>query len=332
MTWDVNMDAGFAALKEGRFAAAEPAFSAAVEEAEDFGPLSQMMEVSLDALARSQQAQEAHGRAEPVLRRLLEVRLKTLDVMDPKVLATLINLGWACRMQKKYAEAESHYRIALGIAEATLPADDADLGMILNNLAAVLGDEKLAEADALFSRAIQVWETALGPNHQMVGSGLRGLAGVHMKQNRNEEAKVEFYRSLAIEENSLGPEHPDLAHSLNNLSGVLMTLGEQDEAVRVLQRAIAIREKALGPNHVLVALSLCNLAAFIDTEGRIAEVEQLLLRALPIFENGLGSDVVQLQIDALDQYASMLRKDKRPSEAEKIEARANAIRAKGPNR
>ncbi len=76
-----------------------------------------------------------------------------------------------------------------------------------------------------------------------------------------------------------------------------------------------------------MATSLNNLAELYPAQGRYAEAEPLYQRALAISEKALGPehpDVAQ----SLENYAALLRQTARANEAERMEARAKAIRAK----
>ena len=70
-----------------------------------------------------------------------------------------------------------------------------------------------------------------------------------------------------------------------------------------------------------------NLGLLYMAQGKYVEAEPLLKRSLAIREKALGPehpDVAQ----ALENYGDLLRKMDRDAEAEKMEARAQAIRAK----
>jgi tetratricopeptide (TPR) repeat protein len=85
-------------------------------------------------------------------------------------------------------------------------------------------------------------------------------------------------------------------------------------------------EKTFGAEHPNVAQSLNNLADIYGTEGKYAEAATVYERSLRILENALGPahpDVASVLLD----YAGVLRKTNRTAEAEKLEARAKAIRA-----
>ncbi len=63
-------------------------------------------------------------------------------------------------------------------------------------------------------------------------------------------------------------------------------------------------------------------------EGRNSEAEPLYARALTIREKTLGPEHPDLAT-SLENYAALLRETERADEAERMEARAKAIRAKG---
>jgi tetratricopeptide (TPR) repeat protein len=75
-----------------------------------------------------------------------------------------------------------------------------------------------------------------------------------------------------------------------------------------------------------LAQSLNNLAELYRTQGQYAKAEPLLKRALAIREKALGLKYPYVAI-VLENYAELLRKLKRSTEAAPLEARAKAIQA-----
>ncbi len=67
------------------------------------------------------------------------------------------------------------------------------------------------------------------------------------------------------------------------------------------------------------------------TQGRYAEAEPLYQRSLAIREKALGPDHPHVAQN-LENYAALLRKTGRNTEATKMEARAASIRAKHAER
>ncbi len=76
-----------------------------------------------------------------------------------------------------------------------------------------------------------------------------------------------------------------------------------------------------------MATSLNNLAVLYQAQGKYTEAEPLYKRALAITEKALGPEHPTMAT-TLENYATLLLMTNREAEAVKIEARAEAIRAK----
>jgi CHAT domain-containing protein len=165
------------------------------------------------------------------------------------------------------------------------------VGTGLNNLALLYERQgRYPEAGPLYKRALGVYETALGPEHNAVGNTLSNLAGLYHTQGRYAEAEPLSKRAFTIAEKALGPDHPNVGIRLNNLAELYRGQGRYADAEPLYKRALAIAEKALGPDHPDVGNRLNNLAVFYASQGRYAETELLLKRSLAIREKVLGSD------------------------------------------
>ena len=68
------------------------------------------------------------------------------------------------------------FRRALAIAEATLEPDNPSRAIVLNNLAIVLESKgQFVEASKLFEKALQAFESSLGPEHAYTRDAARDL-------------------------------------------------------------------------------------------------------------------------------------------------------------
>ena len=76
-----------------------------------------------------------------------------------------------------------------------------------------------------------------------------------------------------------------------------------------------------------MANTLNNLALLYQAQGSYAEAEPLYQRSLAIWEKALGPDHPDVAT-SLENYGELQRKMGRDAEAEKLEARAEAIRAR----
>ena len=147
-------------------------------------------------------------------------------------------------------------------------------------------------------------------------------------------------RALPILKQVLGSEQPtatqsltpartdkDPATDLTKVAPPDQVRGEYAEAEPLYRRALPFREQALGSEQPTAAQSLTRLAFFFQTQGHYARAESLFEWALAIREKTLGPDHPDVAT-SLENYADLLRKTHRKTEATVMEARAKAIRAK----
>ncbi len=149
--------------------------------------------------------------------------------------------------------------------------------------------ERYADAEPLFQRALAVYQKVGGPEHPGVATLLNNIGQLDRDLNRDADAEAPIKRSLVIREKVLGADHPDVARSLNNLAGLYEHQQRYADAEPLYRRALSIRERALGPDHPDVATSTSNLAYFLQVSGRTAD-------ALPLAEKTLAHDRAQLRV------------------------------------
>jgi tetratricopeptide (TPR) repeat protein len=99
------------------------------------------------------------------------------------------------------------------------------------------------------------------------------------------------------------------------------------QAIKLAKKALAIREKVLGARHPNVANSLNTLAMIYTNQNNFKQAEPAFQRALSISLQSLGPEH-PTTLKILINYARMLRKARRNTKAEEMEARAEAIRVK----
>ncbi|WP_417910972.1 tetratricopeptide repeat protein [Candidatus Electronema sp. PJ] len=194
--------------------------------------------------------QGQYEKAEPLYKRSLDIREKTLGKDHPDVAASLNNLAVLYTAQVKYKEAEPLLQRALDIKEKTFGKDHPDTEGNLNNLAILYQKQgRYAEAEPLYKRDLKISEKSLGKDHPEVATTLNNLANLYQAQGRYEAAEPLYQRSLAIKEKSLGKDHPEVAATLNNLAWLYYTQGKYVEAGPLYQRAIAILKAKLPAGH-----------------------------------------------------------------------------------
>ncbi len=98
------------------------------------------------------------------------------------------------------------------------------------------------------------------------------------------------------------------------------------QAEKLFLAALKEAEK-FGDQDPRLAASLNNLAELYRAQGKYTQAEPLYRRALAIWEKTLGPEHPDVATD-LENYAALLHKLNRAAEADKMKARAQAIRAK----
>ena len=91
------------------------------------------------------------------------------------------------------------------------------------------------------TKAREIAERDLGPEHPSVATSLNNLALLYLAQGQYAAAEPLYKRSLAILEKALGPEHPNVAALLESISDLYARMGKAEEAKQFADRAAKIR-------------------------------------------------------------------------------------------
>ncbi len=185
---------------------------------------------------------------------------------------------------------------------------------------------RLAAAEPLMRRALEIDEDAFGPEHPRVITEANNLAQLLHTTNRLEEAEPLMRRALGLSEQAFGPQHTAVAISLNNLAQLLQDTNRLDEAEPLLRRAIEIDEQCGDSQDPRIATKLSNLSQVLKATGRFAEAEPLMRRALDIDETHFGPQHHSVSRD-LNNLALLLEETNRLAEAEPLLRRALDIDA-----
>ena len=106
----------------------------------------------------------------------------------------------------------------------------------------------VAGAEGLFRRALNIAESALGPDHPDTAGTVNNLASLLEAKGNYTDAEALYRRALAICETRLGPDDPRTGRTLGNLAGLLAARGNYAAAAPLYHRALAVAEKTLGPD------------------------------------------------------------------------------------
>ncbi|KAF2277956.1 HET-domain-containing protein [Westerdykella ornata] len=149
----------------------------------------------------------------------------------------------------------------------------------LHNLGDLYANQgKLAEAEAMYIRALQGKEEALGAKHTSTLMYIRALQGY---------------------EEALGVKHTLTLQTVNNLGILYKNQGKLTEAEAMYIRALQGTEEALGLKHTSTLNTVNNLGILYKNQGKLTEAETMYIRALQGYEEALGSEFLSFYLPAL---------------------------------
>lgn len=210
----------------------------------------------------------------------------------------------------------------------TVPFSDARLAPNFSTIDSVLQKQnRFAEAEPLYRNLIAIDEKALGPNHPGVALDLSNLAMLLINQKRCAEAEPLLKKALAIYESNYGVENLLALKTRKLLAIVYEHQGSLSQAESYYKKVLDLEQSKLGPNDLETAKTLNSLAFLYFKEGKYADADTTYKWAVASTEGAVGNSDALLAA-CLSDYAQVLRKLNRAEEAEQLEVRASAIRAK----
>ncbi len=295
----------------------------------DFAPL--VLDIRLE-LARAQYGSGDKQRGRETLERALWDALE--ESHDAPLFEAMKDLSFQVgydalkpeqgRLWIRHAEALLERELRAG---ATLtPAREASRRAALahNRGLIELSAGNLEDARALLEEALQL-NAAATPEDPDNASMIGGLASVHLRGGRYEDASQLFETAVATVERAKGLHHPDLLGPLNNLALALERQARYSEAVDALDRGLQIFADTVGEAHPNYGLVLANRGYMVFLAGRADEGEDDMERALTIMERALGREHGQLASSLALLGELKLRRGKHEQARARFE-RARALR------
>lgn len=186
---------------------------------------------------------------------------------------------------------------------------------------------RLADAERLYKRSLEIAERTLGPFHQNVLMLHQVLGGLYQTQGRYTDTELSYNRAVVVAQTLRGETHPEFGQTLLDLGSVYFAQGRLRDAEVVIQRSLEVLEKALGPIHSQVGRARNNLAAVYAGQGRYASAETFYKQALDIREKTLGPSHKDTA-GSLSNLAALYKDLGRYAEAEPLFKRSLEIREK----
>jgi Tfp pilus assembly protein PilF len=151
---------------------------------------------------------------------------------------------------------------AVRLREQQLGADHHLVAQDLAVLgAALLEQNRVAEAELLFQRALDIFRRRHPADQYEVAVNLSNLASCRIACDDATAAEYLFRDALALKQAILGPDHPEIARQLTNLAVAIGRQHRDDEARRLHLRALGVVEHDLLASHPLAATCRANAQA-----------------------------------------------------------------------
>jgi tetratricopeptide (TPR) repeat protein len=269
----------------GDFASAEVSLKAALSiVAAEFGEASKEVAEARNNLAV---LYKACGRFDEGLRLYQQALDSVIEHNGEDCLTSSViyhNIGGILHSKGDFTSAEQPGRKAWEISRRLLGEDDPRTLFDAVAYAAILdGLQRYDESEAIYRRALPIFEKTFGPQHYEVAANLHNLAAVLGAGGDLRLAEQLYRRALAIKEKLLGADSTDAALTLNNLGALLNLAGRPEEAAGLLERAVTVLQGRVAPDHPQLVLARANLEnAHLSSRSLDAEYPKCSLPKLRI--------------------------------------------------
>lgn len=209
--------------------------------------------------------------------------------------AILLNNKAALHLQRgEYAKAEELFKAALQEHETKLD-ESGDVAAVLSNLGEVYRlTGRFDEAEATYTKALQLREKEFGPDHATTANTLNAFACLYLDLGQSQAAEQTASRAVAIREHAGQTSDSQFAAMLHNLGEAKRRLKKLEAAESLFERSLKIRQKIGGSESSDYASSLHHIGAVRQDQGRLDESFELYRQALSIRSKLFGPSDLSL--------------------------------------
>lgn len=235
---------------------------------------------------------------------------------------------WQSQIDKELSDSravESNINEAVADRAMRMPTTDATLApayRVVN--ATIFAQNKYGLGEAQYKRMIATDIDALGANHPSVANDLNGLAQLYISQQKYSEAKPLLERSLSIYSQAYGNGNVLTINTKASLAAVEFKLQNTDTAARLYREALSNAQESLGPNTLETAKILNGMGYLNFQQGKYDIARSYYEWAIASTTRAAGGNSPLLAA-CLKDYAQVLRKLDKTSDADQVESRANRI-------
>ncbi|KAG2310452.1 hypothetical protein Bca52824_022009 [Brassica carinata] len=236
----------------------------------------------------------------------------------------------------KANKAISVYERTVTILERSRGSESEDLVVPLFSLGKLLLKEgKADEAEAPFTRILNIYKKTYGEKDGRVGMAMCSLANAKCTKESNymdidnsilENMRIDLAellhfvgrgngatraaRRMLINKREIQRENnPSMATHLMNLAASYSRSNNYVEAERLLRTCLEIMEKSVGSEDQSITFPMLNFAVTLSQLNRYNEAEQVALKVLRIREKAFGKESLPVRLDCLVSIQVRLGRD-----------------------
>jgi tetratricopeptide (TPR) repeat protein len=240
------------------------------------------------------------------------------------------NLASSLIAQADYDEAMVALDRALRLVEKNKLVDPQLNAEILNSRGTIYFYKgRFGRAKVYLTRASQITLAPTEPGDLSSEDILNNLGRVYQSTGEIQKAEQTYKRALELAEMGLGASQPNLAATLTNLGTLSIDLKRYPEAEAYFQRSLRILEESgTASDEYRVMVTLHGLGKTYMKENEHVRAESVLRQAADIARRNQNHTVLIPEIlRVLDDYSEVLRDLWNPTDADRLNAEAQRIRA-----
>ena len=150
--------------------------------------------------------------------------------------------------------------------------------------------QRYAEAERLWWRALAIQERTLGSGTPVVSATMHNLALARSWLGNYGEAEQLLHRVIAARTRSLGPLHPETILSLYDLGSVYIQQGNARAAEATYQKAVTLCERAQELESPLAIAIQSDLLLLFMAQAQWEQARPLLERVCAFYERTVGPE------------------------------------------
>ncbi|HEY1986460.1 MAG TPA: serine/threonine-protein kinase [Terracidiphilus sp.] len=270
-----------------------------------YGAQSPRAAEALRLLASSYRDAEKFENAEPLFRRLLQIRQTASGPNSIPLEDAYADLGECLYLENQNTEAETMLRAALAIDQQHQSAT----GFKVRSYLALIIERRdsFPEAAQLLSESVEIARRYEGVDSPNYAISLHNLGSAQIDAGNLAQAEATLREVLKIRIKVLGNDHPDTAYTLNNLAFVLLEKGDWASAMPFATKALEICRKSLGEKHHMTGTTTGNVGRALEAKGNYREADAKYDQALGVLRVSDGPN--SLAVSRMLDYKAQLQFD-----------------------